>query len=109
MSNEIESLRARVEKLKKSNEFVGSIDAIVLASQGKYIITNKMIDEAVDEARDEFAQHGTNRAWLALNKIGIHRCDGCGGSGRPEYPLEGNYGPCPDCAKWGSKGWVINE
>ena len=44
--DKVERLRERVEKLKKSNEFVGSIDAIVLASQGKHIITNKMIDEA---------------------------------------------------------------
>ena len=92
---EFRRLRARVEELEKGNEFVGDIDAIVLASQGKYVITNEMIDAAVGIANGSLTKI---HPWMALNKLNIFRCEVCKRSPGEQHEW-GKKGlqPCANC------------
>ena len=93
-------LRARVKELEKER------DAAEAELWGANYFTNEMIDEAV-EVIQPFTKNYEDSGWPALNKLGIHRCEGCGGSGR--FEAVGLYEDCEDCAPWGSKGWVIGQ
>ena len=87
-------------------------------------ITNEQINAAWAWVRDEPWGHATREALLiALERLNIHRCEGCGGSGEvgvttkaeidsfearwPGIDLGSYDSSCPSCAEWGSKGWVI--
>jgi len=48
-----------------------------------------------------------------LAELGIVRCEGCGGDGHSMSTFSAKHeqvrmGTCPDCAEWGSEGWVID-
>ena len=75
-----------------------------LASGEVVLLTQGQIDAAWAYANDPVLRPFTRKgAELALKELGIERCEKCCGTGRPEYPLEGNYGPCPDC---NGRGWI---
>ena len=114
---EIERLRTHIEELEGErnhlNERLGWTDE---EWKKKHLITNEMIDGAVEQIEhDPSTRHAGVNTWLTLNKLGIERCKGCGGSGstfvtQSEFLMGGvEEGPCPDCAPWGSKGWVIGD
>ena len=91
---------ARVEELEAEQCEIGGIE--FMEKTGRYIITNEMIDELLKA-----------ECHRAMGIIGIKRCDGCGGSGKKPYPedrwADDGWICCPDCAPWGSKGWVIGQ
>ena len=100
--NHIDDLETRVEELEREME-VG----LNPSDQGAIIVYPKQIDAALN------LKSGPALATLAIFKI--VRCEGCGGSGRvlATYALSVETGvkdhKCPDCAKWGSHGWVKDE
>jgi hypothetical protein len=85
-------------------------------------ITNGMIDRAWRMARcleDEFPRYA-GPILDTLEVFHIYRCGGCEGGGLvPAWTKEElsytndlsrmheEMDDCPDCAKWGSHGWVI--
>ena len=88
--------------------------------EGAHLITNEMIDAAVDLIENLYSsddqRHGLgiievakSYMWKALNKLGIFRCEGCGGSGKKADGGAAFVHVCLDCANWGSKGWVIGK
>jgi DnaJ-class molecular chaperone len=44
--------------------------------------------------------------WLALNKLGIFQCEGCGGNGKIVLPHGNGEHPCSGCDGY---GWVIGK
>jgi len=127
----ITKLRERIEELEKrcSDEFLWvdelpdecdfevfahidkDYDAAVEWFRTSHIITDGQIDAAweyvvgCEDGSDE-------QRWmlLALNKLGIERCDGCNGTGRGETEHAGALGEfewvCDDC---NGKGWSRHE
>ena len=99
----------RIEELEKGNKFVGEVDAIVLASQGKHIFTDGQIDAAWifnEDSSFECRSHG--RAML-YSHFRIDACRKCGGAGYlkngiPPLPHHERRNTCPDC---NVHGWVI--
>jgi len=137
-AEEMDALRAEVERLEEKlkdaiawkNKAVNKIERLIeleqylddyvdlgsgFAKRGMFI-TDEQIDAAVrilvppnPMPSPVLVDEGI---WSALNKLGIFRCEGCGGSGHLPPVITGHFKPlpgskCPDCAKWGSKGWVI--
>lgn len=105
MGNEIEAYNERIEELEKANKFVGGVDAIVLASQGKHIITTAMINEAVAfigtwrGVSTVQMSHVISGFLELLSIFNIHECDHLQSS---HFAGE----PCPDCD---GKGYVIRQ
>ena len=101
-----EDCEAEIERLKKGNKFVGEVDAIVLASQGKHIITDEQIDAAVEHV-NLYWKNYEDSGWNALNKLNIHRCAGCQREIR-NAEMQGDIVPgiCPDC---NGHGWVVKD
>lgn len=99
----VENLKKRIEELEKQvvlsgwNDFEGDVT-------GMHIITTEQIRAAWrlwGEATGTFMYVIED----VLAELNIVRCEGCHGTNRPEYPLEGNYGDCPNC----DEGWIICE
>ena len=114
---ELIQLRARVKELESNYE-----DAKLLLDKasGEWFQAYRITDEQIDAAVRILVPPNPMPSpvlvdegiWSALNKLGIFRCEGCGGSGHLPPVITGHFKPlpgskCPDCAKWGSKGWVI--
>ena len=74
-----------------------------LEERGYHIITTDQIDAAWSDAWRKYQGTNSTAGFSSLEKVGIVACGGCGGSGKAEYPLEGNYGPCPSCHGHGWK------
>ena len=112
----IEQLRERVKELEScvndmGHVIEGSGKATIFPVCQDHHITSKMIDEAVASADQDGLHLGDG--WPALNKLGIFRCEGCGGSGKmavavptQQYPDSEVEGLCPDC---NGHGWVIGD
>jgi hypothetical protein len=107
---ENERLRERVEKAEKGNKFVGEIDAIVLASQGKHVTPFEMIDAAWKHVTETSDGYIAGKIAMALEELGVKECKG-GPSpatecvdGRMADPHHGRMDPCPYCK---GKEWVI--
>jgi hypothetical protein len=73
---------------------------------------NAAVEYIKEIAGDETLSSVLVRAylWKVLNKLDIFKCKGCKGTGGGWAPWDDQVPcPCPDCAPWGSKGWVIGE
>ena len=105
---EIKRLRERIEELEEENRICDeAYEAFKANPHPNIIITNEMIDEAVEWTKQWLAE---DTLWRLLNKLGIFKCEECGGSGHlsPDFDYMVDD-TCPDCAKWGSKGWVVKD
>jgi len=109
-------LRERVAELEQSNnalrEIANDLKDQSADEYASHYSTNDQIDSAVKIAVNSPYEAAVKRTWNALNKLHIFKCEGCGGSGHLPPAITGHFKPlpgskCPDCAKWGSKGWVI--
>jgi hypothetical protein len=107
---------ARVRELEEENRICDeAYEALKKNPPLGIWATPKMIDEAVEYAEyhrlhEIYALRNTaEKIWLALNKLHIFRCEGCGGSkGRwsDEMVNDQAWIDCPDC---NGKGWVRKE
>jgi rubrerythrin len=121
---EIEKLEGRVERLRGYNEGLKArveefenesveerLHEYVKHGNG-VLLTDDQIDAAVKEA--ESRENPMKWvAWAALNKLGIFRCEGCGGQRgvgpvRPSITGEDYHvqNKCPDC---NAHGWTIRS
>ena len=98
---EIERLRKRIGELERENANLQA--KWERHSYGfSHYLTNEQINAAVAFAG--------RMGWKVLNKLHVHECEGCGGCGKIEPSFTHITGmSCPDCAPWGSEGWVIRK
>jgi len=115
-----EELNNQIEDLEKYKERAGEIfvekDKRIIAiwEEHGYKITDEQIDAAWGCAQpsDNLFSNFVNYAVLnALKKLGITRCEGCGGErgvgpARPSVRGDGSFvqNKCPDC---NGRGWVM--
>ena len=93
----------RLEELEGNNTSLTTLLEISRAMRG-HIITTAQIDAAVEYA-NLCHKNGFYEPWIALNKLGIVRCEGCDGGMylAAKYTTQCGVSLCPDCE---GKGWV---
>jgi hypothetical protein len=121
---EVELLRARVEELEQeskqnkeeADEMEKAWKECLSHRASGHRVTPEMIDAAWTRmicrlrASNFISRHHALGIEWALKNFHIRRCEGCKGSGRAWAPWDDQVlCPCPDCAPWDSKGWVIGE
>jgi len=102
LKNESHYAKEIIEKDKRIEELERD-RSLGLEERGYHIITTEQIDAAWSDAWRKYQGTNSTAGFSSLEKVGIVACGGCGGSGKAEYPLEGNYGPCPSCHGHGWK------
>ena len=130
---EIEHLQARVEGCdlihneanlanSKLARRVEELEQLVAISEQEFWkdrdghhFTDEQIDAAVEQINNWKTEDSVytdyESGWEVLNKLNIKRCEGCGGGegDADDRRWARVADPCPDCAKYGSHGWVKEE
>ena len=109
---ELEAILRRLVERRMGDCFEFVIDdakAVVgPLESNRHIITTAQIREAWEDRWTD--ERGNVHLWAS--HFDIVACEGCGGRARGwidnDPNAEGSYeAVCPDCAEWGSEGWVI--
>jgi len=106
---EIMDLEQRIEELEKESEWK-AMKQLLCADY--HIVPRDKIREAW-KLCNIAAEYKDHVGFELLEQLGIVRCDGCNGYGSLDGdPFDDDSEPdepCPDCAEWGSEGWVVKD
>jgi len=101
-----EEAEQRIEELEAEQCEIGGVE--FMKKTGRYVITTEQIDAAwnlvMDTGEDGRINSGAEQS---LARVGIVRCEGCGGCGQVQvYTKDDDYDAdgCPDCD---GHGWMI--
>ena len=102
------SLRSRIEELDR---IVAHMSSMCPCFGG---IGIHLRPEQISRAWENTKNGARDFVVGALEELDIHRCEGCGGSGRVESRSSSMredpmVWKCPDCAEWGSHGFVVKS
>lgn len=109
----VEMKDKRIEELERGTVELNDYIREILCGPD-HIITLDQITKAWEYAT--YRSVGPDAIWV-LTRLNIHRCEVCGGSGHRSQTLDHNaHGKpikadlkCPDCAEWGSNGFVVKS